>query len=66
MNKQQNRLMDTENKLQSGGEWGDGQIRWRELGVQTSRYKIGHRNVMYSTGNIVNNIVLTTSCGDKW
>ena len=36
-----------------------------EIEVQTSSYKISHRDVMYSSGNIVSNIVITLY-GDRW
>ena len=42
------------------GETGEG-----DQEVQTSSYKISHWDVMYSIGNIVNNIVITLY-GDGW
>ena len=52
-----NRLTDTENKLvvTSGErEGGRGNRGGREEKVQTIRYKISYKDILYNTGNVAN------------
>lgn len=54
MSENRNRLLDTENKLMVAKR--KGAQGWvKKVKVQTSGYKINDRDVMYSTGNTVNN-----------
>lgn len=44
---------------------GNGRKRGRELEVQTSSYKMNHRDVTYSIGNIAVNLVIIMY-GARW
>ena len=52
--------------IRGNGSWGrGGEMSKGDQEVQTFSYKISYVNVMYSTGNIVSNVVVTLY-GDGW
>ena len=60
-----NRPIDTENRLMVAR--GEGVERLCEKGLRSTNWQLQncHGDVKYSTGNIVNNIVITM-CGARW
>ena len=66
MDKQnRNKLINTENILMvvSWEEgWGNGWKKGRDSDVQIDSYKNGYGDVMNSTGDVVNNIIITMYC----
>ena len=68
-----NKLIDTKNKLMiANGRWspmaeglGERVKKVNELRSTNWQLQNSHRDVKYSTGNMVNNIVITM-CGARW